>query len=65
MSKKENIKWFGDTSSKNIITVASPGVFDILYPNSDFVIVREVPFLGARFVLAKLKLNNELIKKKG
>lgn len=63
MSKKEKIKWFGDTSSKNIITVASPGVFDILYPNSDFVIVREVPFLGARFVLAKLKLNNELIKK--
>lgn len=56
------MKKFGDRVDDNIIRISPKNIIDIVYPNSDFVIVREVPFLGRRFVLAKLNYNSKLYK---
>ena len=57
------MKKFDDRVDDNIITISPKNIIDIVYPTSDFVIVREVPFLGRRFQLATLAYNPELIKK--
>lgn len=53
---------FNDRNYDNIIRISPKNFVDIVYQSSDFLIVREVPFLGRRFKLAKLIYNNELCK---
>lgn len=57
-------KLFSESEGRSVVKVASnDGLFDVIYPHSSYVIIREVPFLGRRFVLAQLKSDMRLFNR--